>query len=936
MKKTFKHIRTLMAAMAMGVLLAACADDDHYSIREARIDIDQTVLGQLEAYGYATPFNLVTDADAEWEATMEWDAKKNAQPAYVYPKTGTGPALLKIATFDNPTQSPRQAVLKITFPKDPSKNIVQTITQKRGADSNGSKDISYGNKTRGIGYGYNCFDGYAETACITVPILKVDQMYDDKKLLYDFSTLRVEQREESGASVDELASKLNGTMHAAASNWGLSASVDAKFSGGQKSTASNEFAWMDINATTCTASFNGPQSILIFDYMTDEAYADMNGLERWSEKKQKDIVYYPATDEGFAQLVMDYGTHLVVSGKLGGQLHTQITANTSKITTAYNVSAALEATYGGPYSIDANGKAKTQWAHAQSRNHSAFYFAYELRGGSLDDGAVTALSSVLDKMTKARQGAGTENDEVSDAELNVKIDDTSAEYQTAADAWLRSLSPKGGSADDLENALKCVVLVEFRDDSDLVPIYELVDQTLTEDEDGVDGKARYQAFKLWYETKLMTDPSIIERYKPKSGILIPPTIVNPMIDLSEADSKTSLIQDVYIDTDNGQHVARICSEFIPLINPTKRVSVIYPVVNGKTRYNLGIYCGDEVTYPYYVSWGQVEDPSTPFITPIKDTRLGGYDVAYLRGNHLTLFPDENFSNDDYLKTKTEPFKLILKDNNEDIVYPLVKINDYLYTRNLYRGRTYQNGTQQMSDKLPQGAKGVINAFSPFYRNTDPSKNIDWYLVSNYSLNLHAWGGFAPQGWTMPYYAQYKKMIDNLADIPGKKPDGTIGASFLSGGIYGLNTQATGCVIVGYPSKDKDKPERVALVNKNMLYLGALSDADRAKLEGSDNTYNMWDQLTTALNCDALAVEPATGNAAMTYYKKQAPTCLDYTQFNGEGYWPENLRNKGEWKNYKDHGDPINYIKYQYESRDKYGWPSNYLCYPVIICQKAVR
>ena len=412
MNNPFKHIQTLMAVVAMGALLVACADDDNYSIKEARIDISGNVLGQLEAYSYATPFNLVTDADAEWEATMEWDAKKNAQPAYVYPKTGTGPALLKIATFDNPTQSPRQAVLKITFPKDPSKNIVQTITQKRGADSNGSKDISYGNKTRGIGYGYNCFDGYAETACITVPILKVDQMYDDKKLLYDFSTLRVEQREESGASVDELASKLNGTMHAAASNWGLSASVDAKFSGGQKSTASNEFAWMDINATTCTASFNGPQSILIFDYMTDEAYADMNGLERWSEKKQKDIVFYPATDEGFAQLVMDYGTHLVVSGKLGGQLHTQITANTSKITTAYNVSAALEATYGGPYSIDANGKAKTQWAHAQSRNHSAFYFAYELRGGSLDDGAVTALSSVLDKMTKARQGAGTENDEV--------------------------------------------------------------------------------------------------------------------------------------------------------------------------------------------------------------------------------------------------------------------------------------------------------------------------------------------------------------------------------------------------------------------------------------------------------------------------------------------------------------------------------------------
>ena len=936
MNKLFKHIQTLMALIVMSVLLVACADDDNYSIKEARIDIDQMVLGQLEAYSYATPLNLVTDADAEWEATVEWDASVNAQPAYVYPKAGVGPALLKIVTLDNPTQSPRQATLKITFPKDASKNIVMAITQKRGADSNGAEDIAYGNKARGIGYGYNCFDGYAEESSITVPILKVDQMYDEKKLLYDFSTLRVEQREESGASIDELAGKLNGTMHAAASNWGLSASVDAKFSGGQKSTASNEFAWMDINATTCTASFNGPQDDLIFDYMTDEAYADMNGMERWSDKKGRDMVFYPATDEGFAELVKNYGTHLVIGGKLGGQLHTQVTANTAKITTAYNVSAALEATYGGPYSINAEGKAKAQWAHAQSRNHSAFYFAYTLRGGSLDDGTFTALSSVLNKMTKARQGGGTEDDEVSEADLNVRIDDTSPEYEAAAAAWISSLSPKGGSSADREEALKCVVLVDFRDDHDLVPIYELVNRHLTVEEDGIDGEARYQAFKLWYETKLMADPSLIDRYKPKSGINIPPTIIDPIASLAEADTKTSLIQDVYIDTDGGQHVARICSEFIPLINPTKRVNVIYPVVNGKARYNLGIFCGDDYTYPYYVSWGQVDDPSTPFVTPIKDARLGGYNVAYLRGNHLTLTPDDNFSDDDYLKTRTEPYTLILKDNDEDIVYPLVKINDYLYTRNLYRSRTYQNGAQQMSDKLPQGAKGKINAFSPFYRDEDPAKNIDWYLVSNYSLNLHAWGGFAPQGWTMPYYDQYQKMIQNLTNIPGKKPDGTIGASFLSGGIYGLNTRATGCVIVGYPSKDKDKPERVALVNKNMLYLGALSDPDRTKLEGSTSTYTMWDQLNTALKCDALAVDPTTGSAAMTYYTKQAPTCQDYTQFSGSGYYPESLRDKGEWKNYKSHGNPIDYIRYQYESRDEYGWPSNYLCYPVIICQKAIK
>ena len=362
MKKVFKNISMLVASMVMSGLLVACTDDDKYSINEARIDINPTELGQLEAYSYATPFNLVTDADAEWEATVEWDDENIDQPAYVYPKKGTGPALLKIVTLDNNTQSPRQATLKIIFPKDESKNITQTITQKRGADSNSGEDIEDGNVIRGIGYGYNCFDGYAELACMKTPILRVNEMYDEKKIIYDFSTLQVEQREESGASCEEMARKLNASMHASASNWGLSVTVDAKFNAGQKKTESNEFAWMDINAITCTALLNGTQDDLIFDYMTDGAYNDINGIP--TTRRGKEVIKYPATDEGFAKLVMNYGTHLVVGGKLGGQLHTQVTANTSKITTAYNASVALEVTYSGPFSSDVNSNTKAQMAKA--------------------------------------------------------------------------------------------------------------------------------------------------------------------------------------------------------------------------------------------------------------------------------------------------------------------------------------------------------------------------------------------------------------------------------------------------------------------------------------------------------------------------------------------------------------------------------------------
>ena len=923
MKKAFKHIPTLVAAVVMGSLFVACTDDDNYSIKEAKIDINPTTLGQLEAYSYSTSFNLVTDADAEWEATVEWDDETTDQPAYVYPKKGKGPALLKIVTLDNRTQSPRQATLKITFPKDPSKNITQVITQKRGADTNAVEDIENGNITRGIGYGYNCFDGYAELACMKAPILQVNKMYDEKTLIYDFSSLQVEQREESGASVEEMARKLNASMHASASNWGLSVTVDAKFNAGQKKTESNEFAWMDINAVTCTAVLNGTQDDLIFEYMTDGAYNDINGLP--TTRRGREIVKYPATDEGFAKLVMNYGTHLVVGGKLGGQLHTQVTANTSKITTAYNASVALEVTYSGPFSSDVNSNTKAQMAKAQSKNQNAFFFDYKLLGGGRDDDTFQALNSVLGKMTKARQGAGTEDNLTDDSELNVKIEDTSGEYEAAADNWKKSLMPTGSSESEREDALKNVVLVDFAKEENLVPLYELVDQTLTEDEDGVDGKARYEAFKDWYERKLMADPSIIKRYKPKSEINTPPTIIDPIIDLTKADTKESLVWDVYLS--NGQHVARVCSEFIPLINPTKRVNVVYPIVNGKCRYNLGIFCGDEVTYPYYVSWGQVDDPSTPLITQIKGLELGGYKVAYLRGNHLTLEPDENFSDEDYLKTTAEPYNLISKDNDKELIFPVVKINDYIYTRDLYRARTYQNGAAQMSDKVPYDVDRQFG-FSPFYRG---AKNIDWYLVSNYTNSLHRWGGFAPQGWTVPYYSQYQKMIDNIADIPGKKPDGTIGASFLENGVYGLNTYATGCIIIEHDTGDKDgKVDEIARCNEKILYLGALSDVDKEKLDGTGNVYGKRGDLQSMFDCPALAVEPATGNVSMTRFWDKTITIIDNHQFVGDGYFPEWLRGKGgDWSN------PMKHLQKVYESSvfDNVGYK---MCYPIIICQKVVK
>ena len=936
MRKGFSKLPVLAAIAALFATFAACSDDN-YSISKAEIDLDRTAVGQLSPSSSVTQFRLNTDADAEWTAAIEWDRSQYHQPAYVYPDSGVGSAVLKIAALDNLTHQVRKANLVIRFPKDESKNITVPITQNRNEATNDdeAKENSSGAMARGFGYSYNPWLGYCDSRCIQQRILKVEEMYEEDALIFDWSDFVDDTREESGASVDELARKLNTSAHASVTKGGFNMTVDAAFSSGQKKAASNEFAWLEMLVYSARQKMNGSPDRNYNKYMLDEAYDDING-KGWIDREGNVVTDYPATDAGFLKLVKDYGPYVVVGGRLGGRIRTTCVANTSKITSAYSVSASLEASYSGTFfaDIDANASAKYQQASANSRNHNGFHFHADVRGGSHSDGSFEALESVLDKMSKARSGAGTEDDLVDDSETKVTIEDHSAEYELAGAEWKKGLTTRFGLSES--DVINNVALVEFDDDNDLVPLYELVNKNMTVERSGVDGKARYEAFKTWFETVLVNNPEILTKQTDMSSyVTTVPTKIEPLVQMANAKNSESLIRDVYLS--NGQHVARICSEFIPIINPTKRINVIYPMVNGKCRYNLGIFTGDEESYPAKVSWGWAEDPSTPVITSMPEYKKGVHNVAYLRGNHMTLEADPQFSDKDYATTTSKPYTLLLNDAGGKVEYPLVKINEYVYTRDLYLAQTYQNGAPQMSEKLYRQGK-TPNAFSPYYRPMASHSDIAWFLVSNYTCNLHGWGGFAPQGWSVPYSSQFEKMLKDLSSIEGNKPDGTLGASFVKGGIYGFNFKPTGFIVVGYDSGKRDEAERVAIVNDDILYLGAIDDKDKTKLERSDSTYSKWGDLESMMSCPALAVDRSNGTVAMTYYKEQPPVHINSKQYDGNHYLPASIRSKGEWNNYANYGNPVGYLTRVYNNvvSNKKDWIGNHLCYPVIICQQVAK
>lgn len=122
--------------------------------------------------------------------------------------------------------------------------------------------------------------------------------------------------------------------------------------------------------------------------------------------------------------------------------------------------------------------------------------------------------------------------------------------------------------------------------------------------------------------------------------------------------------------------------------------------------------------------------------------------------------------------------------------------------------------------------------------------------------------------------------------------------------------------------------------------GALDDADKDKLQKSNNTYSTWGDLESMMSCPALAVDPDNGTVAMTYYKAQPPVHMNDVQFKDNNYYPESIRNKGDWNNYAKYGNPVGYLKTVYDrvadEKNHVDWIGNHLCYPMIICQQVAK
>lgn len=690
MKRTFKSMMALAIAV---VTLAACSsDDDKKYVADVSLPTTQatTTEGNILVEAGAGEFTFDIKTEGAWTVTSQ------NRFLHVQNQQGTGNATVTVAVENNQFPDRKLGTLDITFPGHEDQNQTLTVEQKYLGDygENAADIIETSNKIYAVGYSYDITGEWASPNSVKVEVFDTKKMIKDGVEAVNTAQIELDDYTVTGSTVSEVSNKLTVKASVEGSFGGFKGEANASFDMDTSEKTTYEYASTYFDVQKRRASLSKGAQTLIFDYMTDDAYNAINGLKVKTNRGMRNI--YGNTREGLQRLISDFGTHVVVKSILGGRLRRSLQVNTSEITTAYDVKAFAKASYDGV--VKAEASVDEEFKQSYKANSKSIRLSMSVLGG--DEKLATRL--------------GTESTF------------TAENYE----AWKESVT---------ENNM---ALVGFESDA-LVPLYELVDREATEEDNGFDGEARYQALKSY-----MTDGSVAADFSTyKCG-----TVTEFTVPTFENKYNATLIKDIYL---GGQWVGQVCNEYVPNINRNQRVTVVYPVVNNKARYNMGFFLGDATHKPARVSW----NGTNVAVETYEDLDYGTATKVYLRGaSVLASLPEGTTAlkasepRDEYLEG--------VRYRQSSNKYPLVKIFNKVWTREEYSG---DGG--DLSHSVEFTMDGQTFTATRVYYSYQQAKDDSRF----------------PSGWLVATHEDYQSMKDKLTANGHSMP----ALALFNGGVTGF-------------------------------------------------------------------------------------------------------------------------------------------------------
>ena len=436
---------------------------------------------------------------------------------------------------------------------------------------------------------------------------------------------------------------------------------------------------------------------------------DLRTEEYMTEKAYRAInglnANYPSTKEGFGALIRAYGTHVVMRAKLGGRVRQSLDVDISDIKESYDLNVFAKASYEGVFA-KADGSANDDFHKSYNKNTNSMKITVEAMGGDA-------------KLAKA---------------LAVKDGFTEANYL----AWFNSVSDTN------------LALMGFDDDS-MLPLYELVDKTKY--------PKRYEDLYNFMNGKEIKE--VAETYEDNSTYDTG-TVTAFDVPTFGSSYNSTLVKDIML---GGQLVGQVCQEYIPAIDRTKRITVVYPVIGTIVRYNMGFFIGDDTHKPARVAWNGTETN----IEEYPELDFGKVDKLYLRGASITATPDTNI----VVKQGTLEDELLVGkvwngSTNVPGYYPLVKIFNHIWTR------------IDFSMGLGEGSTG---------QNVDGTYHVYYNYARASQANQY------PSGWRVAKSSDYSEMKSKLGANGHSLP----GLALLKGGVTGYELVWAGWFDLGYSS-----------------------------------------------------------------------------------------------------------------------------------------
>lgn len=618
----------------------------------------------------------------------QWTVTSENRFLHVQNAQGTGNATVTVRVENNTFEDRKLGRLSIAFPGHESENKTITVEQKYLGDYGGNAADIIETSNKIYAVGYS-YDITGEWA--SPNSVKVE-IFDTKQLIaHGIESVNAAQVELSDYTVT------GSTISEVSNKLTVKASVEGSY-GGFKGEANASFDMETSESNTyeyASTYFDVQKRRASLSKSPQSLIFDYMTDDAYNainglpvETKRGKRNLYGNTREGFQRLISDFGTHVIVEAGLGGRLRRSLQVNTSEITSAYDVKAFAKASYDGV--VKAEASVDEHFKQSYKENAKAISLTMSVLGG--------------------------------DEELATKVGDEKSFNAENYEAWKESVTKDN------------MALVNFSSES-LVPLYELVDR------EAEGGEDRYKALKSY-----MTDGSVAADFSTyKCGTVTEFTVPS----FENAKYNETLIKDIYL---GGQWVGQVCNEYIPNINRDKRVTVVYPVVNNKARYNMGFFLGDNKGHkPARVSW----DGTNVAVEAYEELDYGAATKVYLRGaSVLPRLPEGTTA----LKAD-DPRDGVIE--MTDYKYPLVKIFNNVWMReNWHHGMDYDSYLVD-EDITINGEK--IKYKSRYFNNKEPQSTLQ------------------PAGWRVPTKDDCQDIIDKLVNNGFTHPI----QALLYGGVTGF-------------------------------------------------------------------------------------------------------------------------------------------------------